>query len=236
MASGPGGRCEIADKEYRGVNLIQIPTFIRLHWLKVLVTYVMVPSFINAIYSLKPMILMWTFLIELGLVVIAIIAMALYSKRRHSSHSRNEAFQVPRKAMAFTVGKQLHTIRFAIENQNPKFIGLICSSESADAKKLLKEELGFDEEHIMKKEVDPKNIEDIRAMAASILSWLKSKGLADSEIAVDITGGMTTMSAGVFDVFEEQKIDSQYIFSKYENNRVILNSKDAILFSQHSKE
>ena len=119
----------------------------RLHWLKVLVTYVMVPSFINAIYSLKPMILMWTFLIELGLVVIAIIAMALYSKRRHSSHSRNEAFQVPRKAMVFTVGKQLNTIRFAIENQKPKFIGLICSSESADAKKMLEEELGFDEEH-----------------------------------------------------------------------------------------
>ncbi|MCX6678870.1 MAG: hypothetical protein NTX42_00685 [Methanothrix sp.] len=221
--------------------MIQIPTFLRFHWLKVLVTYVLVPSFINAIYSLKPIILMWTFLIELCLLVIAIIAMALYSKRNHSSHSRNEAFQVPRKGMVFTVGKQLETIRFAIKNQNPKFIGLICSAETeVQANKLKdwwKDELGNDEEHFMKKEVDPKNIEDIRAMTVSILNWLKSKGLQDSEITVDITGGMTTMSAGVFDVSEEQKIDSQYIFSKYDpvNNRVIMDTKDAILFSQHSK-
>ena len=216
--------------------MIEIPAFLRIHWLKVLVTYVLVPSSINAIYSLNPIILMWTFAIELGLVIITIIAVALYNKRRLSSHSRNEAFDIPRKGMAFTVGKQLNTIRFAIENQNPKYIGLICSGESADAKKLLKEELGFDDEHMMKKEVDPKNIEDIRAMATSILNWLKSNDLQDSEIAVDITGGMTTMSDGVFDVFEEHKIDSQYIFSRYENNRVILDTKDAILFSQHSRE
>lgn len=215
--------------------MIQIPTFLRFHWLKILVTYVLVPSSINAIYSLNPIILMWTFLIELGLLVIAITAMALYSKRSRSSHSRNEAFQVPRKGMVFTVGKQLNTIRFAIKNQNPKFIGLICSAETEDMANLLKEELGFDDEHFMKKEVDPKNIEDIRAMAVSILNWLKSKGLQDSEIAVDITGGMTTMSAGVFDISEERKIDSQYIFSKYINNRVIIDTKDAILFSQHSK-
>jgi hypothetical protein len=215
--------------------MVEIPSFLRFHWLKVLVAYVMVPSSINAIYSLNPLILMWTFLIELGLVTIAIIAMALYSKRRLSSHSRNEAFQVPRKGMVFTVGKQLDTIRFAIENQNPKFIGLICSAETKDKADLLKEELGLDKEHFMKREVDPKNIEEIRAMAASILKWLRSKDLQDSEMAVDITGGMTTMSAGVFDVFEEEKIDSQYIFSKYENNKVVLDTKDAILFSQHSK-
>jgi hypothetical protein len=44
------------------------------------------------------------------------------------------------------------------------------------------------------------------------------------------------MSSGAFDVCEEQKIDSQYIFSKYVNNRVVVDTKDAILFSQHSKE
>jgi hypothetical protein len=100
---------------------------------------------------------------------------------------------------------------------------------------LLKEELGFGDEHFVKREVDPKNIQDIRAMTMSILNWMKSKDLQDSEIAVDITGGMTTTSAGVFDVSEERKIDSQYIFSGYINNKVILDTKDAILFSQNSK-
>jgi len=219
------------------IIIIEIPSFLRSHWLKVLVVYVMVPSSINAVYSLNPKILMWTFLIELGLVITAIIAMTLYSDRRLSSHSRNEAFQVFRKGMVFTVGNQLNTISFAIKNQNPKFIGLICSAGTKDKANLLKEEMGLDEEHFVMKEVDPRNIEEIRAMAASILKWLRSKDLQDSEIAVDITGGMTTMSAGVFDVFEEEKIDSQYIFSKYdENNKVVLDTKDAILFSQHSRE
>jgi len=216
-----------------------MPTFVRLNWLKILVTYVLVPSSINAIYSLNPKILMWTFFIELGLVVISIVAMALYSKRRHSSHSRNEAFQIPRMGMIFTVGNQLDTIRFAIDNQKPKFIGLICSSASEEKANSLKEELvlkGLDKENIMKKEVDPKNIVDIRAMTASILTWMKSKGLPDSEIAIDITGGLTTMSAGAFDVCEGKNIDSQYIFSKYINTKVVMNTKDAILLSQHTKK
>jgi hypothetical protein len=56
--------------------MIEIPTFLRFHWLKILVTYVLVPSFINAIYTLNPTILMWSFLIELCLLVIAVTAMA----------------------------------------------------------------------------------------------------------------------------------------------------------------
>lgn len=216
--------------------MVQIPAFMRFHWLKILVTYVMVPSSINAIYSLNPTILMWTFLIELGLVAIAVIAMALYNRRSHSSHSRNEAFQVPRKGMIFTVGNQLDTIRFAIDHQKPKFIGLICSAETEGKANMLKDEIGLDEEHVMKKEVDPKNIDDIRAMTISILNWFRSKGLHESEIAVDITGGLTTMSAGAFDACEKQKIDSQYIFSKYVNNKVIMDTKDAILFAQHGSK
>jgi hypothetical protein len=212
--------------------MVQIPAFMRFHWLKILVTYVMVPSCINAIYSLNPTILMWTFLIEIGLVAIAVIAMALYN-RRSLLYS---AIAITAIGMIFTVGNQLDTIRFAIDHQKPKFIGLICSAETEGKANMLKDEIGLDEEHVMKKEVDPKNIDDIRAMTISILNWFRSKGLHESEIAVDITGGLTTMSAGAFDACEKEKIDSQYIFSKYVNNKVIMDTKDAILFAQHGRK
>jgi hypothetical protein len=39
----------------------------------------------------------------------------------------NTAFKIVRKGVLFTVGKQTDTVAFAIENQKPIFVGLICS-------------------------------------------------------------------------------------------------------------
>ena len=147
----------------------------------------------------------------------------------------NIAFQVPRKALLFTVGNQPDTIRMAIKPQKPEYVGFICSAKSEPVANQLIELFGYDEKHCMIKRVDPQEVKEIRTETGLILDWLISKGLKPSDIVADITGGMTTMSVGVFSVTEERLVDSQYLRSQYdEKNRILPGTQEAVFVSRYS--
>jgi hypothetical protein len=66
---------------------------------------------------------------------------------------------------------------------------------------------------------------------------MHKEGLSISDVAVDITGGMTIMSVAVYTLAAERSIDSQYIKSKYDrNNKPILDTQEAIFVARFMKE
>jgi hypothetical protein len=119
----------------------------------------------------------------------------------------------------------------------PDYIAFVCSSASELLANELVEEFRYELDHCKKEVVDIQNIKEIRAKTGLILDWMAEKGLETDEIAADITGGMTTMSVGVFSVTEERQVDSQYIRSQYdEQNRPVKNSQEAVFVSRYSKD
>jgi hypothetical protein len=209
--------------------------YLRNRWDELLITCIYLNAFVASIFT-------WDALKVLavslgGLVLLAVIfgLRALWNRRIPPLRGQNIAFQVPRRGLVFTVGYQSDTISMAIRHQKPEYIGFICSVKTESIVNQLLEEFSYDEEHYMKKPVNPQDIKEIRTETGLILNWLSSKGLNTSDIAVDITGGTTTMSVGVFSMTEERRVDSQYIFCRqYENNKCVDGTQEAVFVSRYS--
>ena len=156
-------------------------------------------------------------------------------RRLHKSLGDNIAFQVSRRGLIFTVGKQTHTIEYAIAQQKPEFIALICTDITENEADEVVSKFGGNTEMIRKRLVDPFDMEEIRATTQSLIKWL-SQNLPKDAIAVDITGGMTTMSVGAFLAADELQIDSQYVRSNYgSDNQPVIGSQDGIFITRYSE-
>jgi hypothetical protein len=84
--------------------------------------------------------------------------------------------------------------------------------------------------------VDVQEIKEIRLKTGLIIDWMLKNGLSFSDIAVDITGGMTTMSVAVYSLVVEKSIDSQYIKSEYDpNNKPIIGTQEAVFVTRFTK-
>ncbi|MBM4429601.1 MAG: hypothetical protein FJ026_04530 [Chloroflexi bacterium] len=209
---------------------------VRSHWAEILVSGVFLQSLIAAIFTLNPRIILITALGGLAMLVVVFGTVAVVQRRRSPMRGENTAFQVPRQGLIFTVGYQSATIRIALDNQKPTFVGFICSAQTEQVVDNLVAEYGYDAEHCKKDIVDPQNFVEIRTKTGLMLDWLAGKGLQPVNIAADITGGTTVMSVGVFSMTEERRVDSQYIRSAFdENNRPIPGSQQAILVSRYSE-
>jgi hypothetical protein len=217
--------------------MTQLDHFVRFHWKEIVVVNIFPQCVIAAIYSFQFSILLGTVLIGLALVAFVFGLVWILSKRKSPLRGEAAAFQVPRRAMIFTVGLQPHTVRMALDHRRPDYIAFVCSSASELLANELVEEFRYELDHCKKEVVDIQNIREIRAKTGLILDWMAEKGLETDEIAADITGGMTTMSVGVFSVTEERQVDSQYIRSQYdEQNRPVKNSQEAVFVSRYSKD
>ena len=209
--------------------------FIRFHWREIVVVNIFPQCVIAALYSFKLSILMSTVFVGLALIAFVFGLVWILSKQKSPLRGEIVAFQEPRRGMIFTVGLQPHTIRLALEHHRPDYLAFVCSSASEPIANELADEFRYNADHYKKELVDPQNIKEIRAKTGMILDWLAEKGLETDEIAADITGGMTTMSVGVFSVTEDRQVDSQYIRSQYdEQNRPIKNSQEAVFVSRYS--
>jgi hypothetical protein len=215
--------------------MTQLDHFFRFHWKEIVVVNIFPQCVIAAIYSFKLSVLMSTVFIGIALLALVFGLASILSRRELPLHGDAVAFKVPRRGMVFTVGMQPHTIRMALKHRKPDYVAFICSSKSELLADELANEFRFERDHGKKEIVDPQNIKEIRTKTSLILDWLAEKGLETDEIAVDITGGMTTMSVAVFSVTEERKIDSQYIRSEYdEKNRPIDGTQEAVFVSRYS--
>lgn len=216
--------------------MTQLDHFFRFHWKEIVVVNIFPQCVIAAIYSFKLSVVLSTVFVGLALVALVFGLARILARRELPMRGDAVAFQVPRRGLIFTVGMQPHTIRMALEHHKPDFLAFICSSKSEDMADELADEFKYDKDHVKKEIVDPQNIKEIRTKTGLILEWFAEKGLETDEVAVDITGGMTTMSVAVFSVTEERKVDSQYIRSQYnEKNQYIDGTQEAVFVSRYSK-
>lgn len=216
--------------------MIQPIYFFRSRWDELLITGIYLNSLVAAFFSQDMGKFFITAIISTLLLALVFGLRLLYNRRSTPLRGENTAFQVPRKGLVFTVGGQTDTIHMAMSQQKPKCLALICSPQTEAVANQIVEEFGYDLAHYKKEIVDPKNIKEIRTKADLILNWMAEKGLKPEEIAVDITGGMKTLSIGVFSLTEERQVDSQYIHSQYKDNKPVDGTQEAILVSQYSKE
>ncbi|MGA9097790.1 MAG: hypothetical protein WB392_02525 [Methanotrichaceae archaeon] len=217
--------------------MIQLPGFLRIGWVKGLITVVFVQALINAIFTFNPFILLGILIAEAIILAIVYIVLVIQHRRQPPMRGEHTAFQHSRKGLIFTVGGQDDTLRISLDKQKPGFIGFICSDQTRDKACQLSKELGFDTDHYKLEEVDPRDIHEIRTKTEIILNWMTKKGLRPADIAIDITGGTKTMSVGIFLVAEEKRIDSQYIFCRqYVNNKCVNGTQEALLISDFEHE
>jgi hypothetical protein len=147
-------------------------------------------------------------LLLIGIVVLSLKAVArLIVARSGASTGGSEASKVQRKALIFTVGKQSETIELCIQHQQPQFVGFICTGDSETYVDALVSSLGLEPHTYRKRTIDPWNIAEIRENTLQLLSWVRGNSVQTEDIAFDVTGGLTTMSVGVFMVAEENLID-----------------------------
>lgn len=211
---------------------VQIPGFMQIGWVKGLITLVFIQAVVNAIFTFNPSILLVVLLAEAAILAAVYVALKIRGRQKTPMRGENTAFQHRRRGLIFTVGGQDDTVRISLAQQNPEFIGFICTDRTRERGYQLLKELGIDADHYKLEEVDPLSIHEIRIKAELILEWMEKKGLEKEDIAIDITGGTKTMTIGAFSVSEEKEIDSQYIFCReYLNNKCVNGTQVALLIS-----
>lgn len=174
-------------------------------------------------------------IIASGLVLIVIVVLGLkglaeiFFRRQPPRIGGSQAFSVRRRAIIFSVGKQSDTIALCLHHQHPEFVGFVCTADSERFAEDLIVSNGLNSNNCLKKVVDPWDISEVRDMTRDLLAKLIERSIAPAEIVFDITGGLTSMSLGVFMAAEESQIDSQYIRSEYdEEGKRLSNTEEAV--------
>lgn len=208
--------------------------FFRSRWIELLIAGVWLQSVVGAALTRDWRLLAITGLGGLVFLVVIFWVVAHFQHRRVAPLGVGEAFQIPRKALILTVGMPVEPGLFVVQSQLPSHLGVICSHQSEPTAEEIIAASGLPVEQTQKMVVDPWDILDVRDKTEIILRWLKRKGIQAQETSLDITGGTTPMSVGMFSMAEEWGIDTQYIRSKYDaNNKPIPKSQEGILVSRH---
>jgi hypothetical protein len=195
----------------------EMRAFFQERWAELLIAGVWLQSVVSAIFTGNLTVMALTAFGGLALLaLIFVVVERLRQSSRHPEWGGQGAFDINREAVVFTVGGQTETIEFALGHQKPEWVGMICSWQTDAKADGLKAKLGLDDDHVRKVVVNAFVAEDVREGLDSILRWLATKHVNTKDIAVDITGGTSIMSAGAYSRAAEQKIDCQYVQSNYD--------------------
>lgn len=121
------------------------------------------------------------------------------------------------RAVVFTVSHaELPT--WVMESTRPEHIGLVATPESQDAAQRIaaqarKQNIRVHGPLTVENPDDPA---ESRAQTRLLLARLREAGIAPEDMAVDITGGKTTMSLGAFMAAEEMGVSTLYVASRYD--------------------
>lgn len=167
--------------------------------------------------------------------VVVIIKVVLARLGRQGSLEPSPAFDIKREGIIYTVGNQTATIKFSLDNQEPGYVGFICTKISEPVIDNFIKTMGFKDNQYQKEVVDPQNIDENRTKTQLLYKWMKGQGLGKSKIVIDVTGGMTTMSVSAFSMAEELKVDTQYIKSAYDGTKA-LGPESGVLIKKYPDE
>jgi hypothetical protein len=208
--------------------------FIKTRWEEILILGVFLQLFVWTLTTGNLLIILAVSTSAILLVVLVYIAVERVGHRKTQKvRGESTAFTIPRRGLIFTIGKQTDTVAFALENQKPDFIGLLCTDVSEPFADDLITTFSYDSEHVRKRIVNPYDIRETHQISNLLIDWMLEQKLGSHEIAVDVTGGLTTLSVGVFSAADDRRIDSQYIRSKYDSqNRVIPNTMEGVFITR----
>ena len=132
-------------------------------------------------------------------------------------------------ALIFTVSRS-DIPNWMIANYKPKVIGLVGSTEYSKSVDAIKEEAEKQGIKVHRRILEnPDRVARVNEEAIEIINAIQQDGF--EKIAVDITGGKTPMSIGVFLAAEEHGLDSLYVSADYDKGVPIASSIKAILLS-----
>ena len=222
-----------------GLNVWAMQNFLDYlheHKLESLVGVVAVPLFLAlALAADQPA---WVRVGAAALVVgfVALVLLAGRLGRRPRGYlGEHIAFSLPRLGLILTLGKQTETPLLALNTQRPQWVGLVCTSATEPEANALVSQLKLDQDHARVCVVDGHNAKDVREQTAQLLAWLKAKGLRKDQMAVDVTGGLTTMSVGAFSAAESARVDTQYVRSDFDaHNKPIAGTQKGVFVVRYS--
>jgi len=172
----------------------------------------------------NPLVLLFSF----GTIVVLVMLASIMRKRL--AHPLPTIFQgralaVHRKGVVLTIG--LHSDKTGspclkvIDRFKPKFCALIGTEMTFkhDVGRRIIQQSGINAESFKEEIIDPTNLDNIKDSTMMLIHWMMGKGLGSRDIVVDITGGTATMSVAAYNAAGELEIDTQYVYSEYDQSR-----------------
>ncbi|MCA1592024.1 MAG: hypothetical protein LC754_05120 [Acidobacteria bacterium] len=167
----------------------------------------------------------------------------LRARRKRPQIGGEEALQVPRKGVIFTLGlhsaKPGSVVYLVVDKLKPEFIGFLGTpeTEKAEVVKTLCRALELPEGKCKSESWKPTAIREGKIKTGLVLDWMLEQYVSESNVVLDLTGGTATMSVAAFMAAEERRIDCQYIYSKFDvsKNQIVPGSQEAILITHYAR-
>lgn len=129
---------------------------------------------------------------------------------------------VSRQAVVFTLGlgsADPESLVFKVYRElEPEWVGFLGSPQTRDGQivERICQALRLPEERVKREEWDPNDVREGFAKANLVFNWLIERGIAPEKIILDVTGGTVPMSIAAFLAAREQRIETQYIASRFD--------------------
>jgi hypothetical protein len=211
--------------------------FLKARWEEIVWLGIWFPIITAAIFSGSVIVIVLSIVGGIASIMVLYLLVAQIEKlRRKKPTFGGEASTVPRKGLIFTVGLQTDTLAFCLQVQKPHYVGFLCSEQTLHIVDSLVVSHGISADRRHREVVDPRDIADVRAKTFFLIDWMLTQGPRAEDIAVDPTGGMTSMSLGAFSAAQERKVDCQYLLSSYdERNRPIEGTQRLIFITRYAE-
>lgn len=150
------------------------------------------------------------------------------------------ALEKGRKGIIFTIGLKSNEVNSpamkVVSKLKPQYLGFIGTEKTIEANigKTIAESNGTKSEYFREKSVDPTNVKEIKEDADHLIQWMLANGLSKEDIVVDLTGGTAIMSVASYIAADENKIDTQYIYSDFRDNKPVDGTQKALMISSYA--
>lgn len=219
-----------------------LKAFFKSKWLEIgiiAISFQLVTNAVSIFLENKPVSLVLT---AIGLIFLIVLVTSAYDAVRSGDRTigDGEAIEIKRRGVIFTVGLKSHEansiVMKAIKKMSPQYCGFIGTDKTfgSNIGKIIAQTFNLGEEFYREKAVDPTNVREIKEDTVHLIHWMIDRGLSKEEIVVDVTGGTAIMSVASYMAADENKVDTQYIYSEYRDNKPIEGTQKALIVSRYA--
>jgi hypothetical protein len=134
------------------------------------------------------------------------------------------------QGLIFTVSRANVPI-WVIEQVQPEMIGLLITDSSQSEGEAIRARSGLPRDRVVKRHIDnPDDPFEVKQKTKELIAAMQERQV--DAIAVDITGGKTTMSLGAFMAAEEAAADTLYVTANYKDTQIDMSTANIIAISQ----